>query len=272
MSNRISDSNAAGTAAAAAAAAKARAASTGGDGAKPTSTTTSSSNTDRLSQSVKRQQIEMPLLCQYTGGDQNACGTTSLTMILQHFGKKVSREEVDEKIRALDGPTDPEEIVSFAKKHDLNAAMYNKGTVDELKSFLDKGIPLEVLYDPNADGSDMTLHYVVVTGYETDPKSGKTNLLINDPARLEPVRMDQAEFEKNWSNVKFKNLGTGLDNFFIAIAPKDTELPKPRTKGAEVALTVMDAVATGEKLGGFGKKVIEGVKSAWNTVKGWFGG
>ncbi|MNL32176.1 Peptidase C39 family protein [compost metagenome] len=228
--------------------------------------------TDRLNQTVKRQQIEVPLLYQYTGKDQNACGTTSLTMILQHFGKKITREEVDAKIRAMDGPTDPDEIVAFAKKQGLNAAMYNKGSVDELKKFLDKGIPLEVMIDPDANPSDITLHYVVVTGYETDPKTGKTNLLINDPGCLEPQRVEQAEFERLWSGLEVKDHVTGLDRFFIAIAPKETPLPDSRKDGARFALTVLDGIGKGEKVGNFGQKVAAGAKNAWNTVKGWFGG
>lgn len=270
MSNRISDSNAAATAAAAAA--KLRASSAGGGGETPLATNTSTSSTDRLDQTVKRQQLDVPLLYQYTGRDQNACGTTSLTMILQHFGKKITREEVDAKIRQVDGPTDPDEIVSLAKQQGLNAAMYNKGSVDELKKFLDRGIPLEVMIDPNANPSDLTLHYVVVTGYETDPKSGKTNLLINDPARLEPVRMDQAEFEQKWSSLKVKDFGIGLDRFFIAIAPSGTELPSSRKDGAGIALSVFDGIGAGEKVAGFGQRVAEGAKKAWGTVKGWFGG
>ncbi|HEY9898881.1 MAG TPA: C39 family peptidase [Pantanalinema sp.] len=271
MSNKITEPSS-GAAAASAAAARLRASSTGAGKDAAAAASKPPSSTDRLNQTVKRKQLDVPLLYQYTGKAQNACGTTSLTMILQHFGKKITREEVDAKIRAMDGPTDPDEIVSFARKQGLSAAMYNKGSVDELKQFLDKGIPLEVMIDPDANPSDTTLHYVVVTGYETDPKTGKTNLLINDPACLEPQRVSQEEFEKQWSSLKVKNVGTGLDNFFVAIAPGGTELPRSRTKGAGVALTVLDGIAAGEKAGGLGKKVAEGAKSAWNTVKGWFGG
>ncbi|MNY56311.1 hypothetical protein D3C86_1923790 [compost metagenome] len=90
--------------------------------------------------------------------------------------------------------------------------------------------------------------------------------------------MDQAEFERQWSSLKVKNYNTGLDKFFIAIAPKDTKLPPSRKDGAGLALTVLDGIGAGEKAIGFGKQVAdfgqqvaEGAKNTWNNVKGWFG-
>ncbi|MNX97783.1 Peptidase C39 family protein [compost metagenome] len=197
-------------------------------------------------------------------------------MILQHYGKKITREEVDAKIRQIDGPTSPASIVSFAKEQGLNAALYNRGSVDELKKFLDRGIPLEVMIDPDANPNDTVLHYVVVTGYEADPKTGKTNLLINDPARLEPVRMSESDFLEKWSSLKVKNFDSGLDKFFIAIAPKDAEIPGSRMAGGHTASIAFRGIAVGESVGRWGidtgNAISKAATNAWNTVKGWFGG
>ncbi len=241
----------------------------------PMETTKPSSGapTDRFASSVQKKQLDVPLLYQYTGSDQNACGTTSLAMIMQFLGKKVSRQEIDQKIRPVDGPTAPDDVVEYARAQGFNAEMYNKGSVEEIKKFLDRGIPVQALIDPDV-GSDTTLHYVVVTGYETDPKTGKTNLLINNPARLEPQRMDEDEFNQRWGDLNVLGVGTGVDRFFMAIAPKSEELPPSRRDGARFSLGVFEAIGVGEKVVDTASDAWSSVKStassAWNKVKGWF--
>ncbi|MEB3236373.1 MAG: cysteine peptidase family C39 domain-containing protein [Candidatus Sericytochromatia bacterium] len=205
-------------------------------------------------------------------GASNACGTTSLAMILSGLGHLTDRKQIDEKIRRLDLFTAPTALRDYARSKGFPAELYNKGTVEELMGFLDKGIPCQVLIEPGKT-SDMNLHWVVVNGYEKDPATGKVTLLIQDPARG-PRRMAAEDFQKVWDDLKLANLPTGLDNLFIAVGPRGTQLPPGRTDGAAPGLLVsrglsnlfngIDAVRDRFR------NAVNGGKSLVAKVAGWF--
>jgi hypothetical protein len=75
-------------------------------------------------------------------------------------------------------------------------------------------------------------HYIVITGYETDPITGEEFVLIMIRI-LETIpqlliegserRMPVSEFERMWGNVGF-----GFDNYFMAFGPDGAKLPPGR--------------------------------------------
>jgi len=205
-------------------------------------------------------------------GNSNACGTTSLAMILSGLGHLTDRKKIDEKIRRMDLFTAPTALRDYARSKGFPAELYNKGTVDELMGHLDKGTPCQVLIEPGKSG-DMVLHWVVVNGYEKDPATGKVTLLIQDPARG-PTRMAAEDFQKKWDDLKLANVPTGLDNLYIAVGPRGTTLPPGRTDGADVGLLVSRGLSN---LINGADAVRDRLRDAWNggkklasTVAGWF--
>jgi ABC-type bacteriocin/lantibiotic exporter with double-glycine peptidase domain len=170
----------------------------------------------------------MPFLDQ---GTTNGCGTTSLAMITSYLtGRPISQAQVDHEVRRMDIFSPPGELVEFARARGLSAEMYNNGSIDELKGFLDRGIPCQALISSDNSGSLTTLHYVAVVGYGVDDK-GKEYVILHDPNKGDDpstpglegglVRMSMDEFKSKWSKPP-----AGFENFFIAYAPGGTSLPR----------------------------------------------
>jgi len=179
------------------------------------------------------------------------CGTTSLSMVLEYYGVHVSREDIDAAIRRGDNflGSSVDDIIEFARDHGVQAEGYNNGTWEELKSMIDGGHPVMVSVDGDgsgtaADGSSQSLpdgrHLLVITGYETDPATGKEYVLYHDPnygddpttAAKEggELRMSVDDFKEAWGAETF-----GVKNYFIAFGPG---LPPGRNDGVEGALGV----------------------------------
>lgn len=214
-------------------------------------------------------------------GETNGCGTTSLAMLLSFWKDKTgryTRTGIDMAIRHFDMFTSPQNIVDYARSQGFRAVARNGSSVDEIRAMVDQGVPVQVLYDPNADGSDKLLHYVVVTDYKTDEKGNLTDLVIADPAggKVDTVPVD--EFKKRWDDIKFMNYGTGVDNLMIPMLPKrnvpirgrdgkvrmsdDIALPKATGLGWRVA--VADVLADATNLA---SKVKEKAASAFRSVR-----
>lgn len=185
-------------------------------------------------------------------GSENACGTTSLAMIMSYLGVPMTHEDIDNAIRRMDIFTAPNDIIEFARDHGLEAEGYNHGTFDELKSHIDAGHPVECLIqsDTSLGGSANGPHYVAVTGYETDPATGQEYVLYHDPnwgddpstAAMEgsEVRIPREDFEKMWGNT---NMPPGAEKLFIAFAPGGTDLPPSRLDGMEGMLGAADGIS-----------------------------
>jgi hypothetical protein len=164
-------------------------------------------------------------------GNSNACGSSSLAMIMNYLGVPVSRQDIDREIRRVDQGLPPQPLIDYAREHGLEAEFYNHGSWDELKGFIDRGIPVQAQINTEADGSKTHMHWVAVVGFRTDPKTGEEQIGFRNSADKGKVDwMSRAEFEKKWSHPLD---GAGYDNSFIAYAPGGTDLPPSRWDGVE---------------------------------------
>jgi hypothetical protein len=167
-------------------------------------------------------------------GDTKACGTSSLAMIMSYLGVPVSRQDIDSEVRRIDQGAMPQPLIDYAREHGLNAEGYNHGSWDEIKSYVDRGIPVQTLIKTHADGDPSHGHFVAVVGFRTDPATGKEQIGFRNSADGGKVDwMDRAEFENKWHN-HF----AGFDDFFIAYSKPGTGLPPGRWDGIE-ALNAM---------------------------------
>lgn len=159
--------------------------------------------------------------------EEMSCGTTSLAMILNHYGDGITPGEIDREIRRGNVGASPERIVDFARDQGFEAEQYNNGSWDELRSFLDRGIPCMTMIDPD-DPGNFNLHYIDVVGYRTEA-DGSIKLLVQDPgATAGPTEVPLSDFQRQWSNINVGGTENGYNNFFIAVAPKGTDLPGSR--------------------------------------------
>jgi hypothetical protein len=172
----------------------------------------------------------------YNQGQTNGCGTTSLAMIMSYLGVPETQGDIDSSIRRADVFTSPTDILDFARSKGLEAEGYNHGSLDEMKSFIDKGIPCQALIDVTGDGNPSNMHYVAVVGYGKDA-DGNAYVKIHDPATGTTKDVPEADFEKMWSNTPL-----GFDHYFNAFAPAGTDLPPSRFDGIEGTLAAADGL------------------------------
>lgn len=164
--------------------------------------------------------------CQFDGvNGENACGTTSLSMLLNFWLNRpgaYTHDRIDPVIRTLGTFTTPEQVVRYAESQGFRASARNDSSLDELRGLLDRGVPVEVVIDPTGTGTSVYLHYVDVVGYETDAQGRLSALKIADPGNAggtAPVRMGVAEFTQQWGQLHWKGVDTGLNNVLITLLP-----------------------------------------------------
>lgn len=192
----------------------------------------------------------------------NSCGTTSLSMVLKYWQGHTLENTVttiDKHIRAqgglelnlpggkknipIDGFTAARDIVDYAKTHGMRAGMKNQASTDDLKAYLDKGVPLMCLTDWNFEsGSGSTqpsggkpdgksLHWIDVIGYEykTNPETKKQEMFLKIGNPWGVVQdVSESDFTKIWSKLSLeipggKRVETGMDRLFVAMVPRDDD-------------------------------------------------
>ncbi|MBC7542402.1 MAG: C39 family peptidase [Candidatus Sericytochromatia bacterium] len=175
----------------------------------------------------------LPVIVQEQTG--NACGTTSLSMVLTYFGVPPAAAGVaaiDKRIRPvtkdglIDSFTAPRDLVSYARRQDLQATLHNQSSPADLARMIDQGVPPIILYDgetPTGEG----LHYVVVSGYRSG-KDGR-DWEITDPNGFK-THMSEAGLLKVWSDLHAMGHGVAYNRVMISIAPETGTLTTPTGK------------------------------------------
>src|SRR5581483_11886772 len=74
-------------------------------------------------------------------GSSNACGTTSLAMVMSYLGVPETKEAIDAVIRRMDIFSSPEDLVDFAREHGLQGQGYNNGSWGDIETFVGRGEP-----------------------------------------------------------------------------------------------------------------------------------
>lgn len=143
--------------------------------------------------------------------DPNACGTTSLAMILANRGKIENTidaaRQVDRSIRVAGFFSHPNWLESAARDKGLSANQSNECKFEDLSAATRKG-PVMVLIDGP--------HYVVVNEVKTVRKENgeeEVRVVIADPADGKLSEIPKTEFEKRWAN-PLKDLPVNLPGNF----------------------------------------------------------
>jgi hypothetical protein len=224
-------------------------------------------------------------------GSTNGCGTTSLGMLMSFWKDQpgaFNRTKIDGSIRYFNLFTSPQNVVSYAEDHGMRVAHQNNAKVEDLTKMLDQGVPVQCLYDPDGNGQDQALHWVVATDYDKDDKGNVTGIKLADPAGGYEHTVPIDEFKKRWDNLEFMGHGTGLNNVMIPMLPKDNvkvqgkdgvtrnskDIQLPESNGfgwkAGAADKLTDAAALAGKVGhgleDAGKSVANAGKSVWHAI------
>ena len=131
---------------------------------------------------------------------EEGCGSASLAMLLQYWrehGASVApgREDavaIQQKLYSGKGPG----IFASAMQRYLQESGFRvfavAGEWSDLRKHLSQGRPLILSVQPS--GKRAPLHYVVASGIDWERQA----VFLNDPARGKLIRVERAEFEKEW--------------------------------------------------------------------------
>jgi predicted double-glycine peptidase len=136
----------------------------------------------------------------YVKQGEDGCGSAAISMLLQYWnahGAQVASQRADataiqkqlysRKARGIYAS----DMEGYLKDSGFRVFSLD-GNWNDLQQQLKQGRPLIVSLQPG--NANVPLHYVVVTGI--DWQSGA--VFINDPARGKLLRIERAEFEKEW--------------------------------------------------------------------------
>ncbi|MEL6548559.1 MAG: cysteine peptidase family C39 domain-containing protein, partial [Myxococcota bacterium] len=143
-------------------------------------------------------------------GATNACGTTSLSMVMRYWQGSTEANTVaaiDAEIRPSNAPSDPRDLQRYAQAQGLRAGVIRGGTPHQLTSLLDQGTPpIIVIWSGNQ------LHYVAVTGYQRTVNGDQTNVnfTLADPAAGTRT-VSRERLQELWGN--------HAQNYLITVAP-----------------------------------------------------
>ena len=131
---------------------------------------------------------------------EEGCGSASLAMVLQYWngrGTTVAAAQADANTiqrklysRKVHGIL-ASEMEGYLKQSGFRVFAL-AGVWSYLREHLEKGRPLIVSIQPRS--GKVPLHYVVITGIDWQREA----VFVNDPARGKLIRVERAEFEKEW--------------------------------------------------------------------------
>ena len=157
----------------------------------------------------------------------NSCGTCSLSAVLRHFGVERTPAEIDREIRNADIYTAPDLMVSYARSAGLEAVFRNRGTLEEVRGFVERGIPVVLLVDPQP-GKAFRLHYVTAISFR-DADDGPRTGVYNPWGLREEITT--GELSNIWDDVRVGPFSC-WEAAFVAVAPGGTDLGPNRKTGA----------------------------------------
>jgi predicted double-glycine peptidase len=131
---------------------------------------------------------------------EEGCGSASLSMLLQYWGAhgttlaagradagSIQQKLFSRKARGIFAA----DMKRYLAESGFRVFAIN-GRWDDLRQHLSQGRPLILSIQPG--GKTAPFHYVVVTGIDWVHES----VFLNDPARGKLLRVERAEFEKEW--------------------------------------------------------------------------
>ena len=144
--------------------------------------------------------LDVPFIKQ----SEDGCGSASIAMLLQYWtahgaainpvrsdANTIQTKLYSRKARGIFAS----DLESYLKDSGFRTFSY-AGTWEDLHEHLLKGRPLIIGIQPGRRSAPY--HYVVVTGMDWEHPA----IFVNDPARGKLLRIERAEFEKEWQPLR----------------------------------------------------------------------
>lgn len=173
----------------------------------------------------------------------NSCGTCSLSAIFRHFGVVRSPAEIDREIRNANIFSAPDLIARCARRAGFEAVIRNRGTVEEVRGFIGRGIPvvLLVVSKPGTRLKPPVLHYVTAVSCREDGQGFHVGI-YNPWGLREEITAE--ELSLIWDDIRMGPFSCWRSTF-LAIAPGGTDLGAGRRAGSRGPDMLGLAVASG---------------------------
>jgi len=134
-----------------------------------------------------RKKIKVPYFRQKKN---HTCGPASINMIFRFFGLHTKEAELVKAMKTKKDGTEHWQLIGIARKKGFYCYVHEKASLNQLKHFVDIGLPVIVNYiEPDSEDG----HYAVVVGY------GPRRIILHDPWNGEEFKMLFKEFERRWS-------------------------------------------------------------------------
>jgi len=142
------------------------------------------------------------------------CGATALQSVLFYYGINERLDKIMKLVKTQETGTNILNIKKIAEKYGLKTNL-GKMTIDEVKSFVDKKIPVILLVQAWTNEKNVDWendwddgHYVIAIGYN------KSKMYFEDPSSISKTFLTYEEFKKRWHdaivNKKYINYGLAI--------------------------------------------------------------
>jgi uncharacterized protein YvpB len=157
---------------------------------------TSNLSSTSISPDLPRKHV-LDAVPQYYGVIGSACGPTSMRMVLEYYGIKISRKKIGEDVSSFGGGgTLPIDLINYAQALGFKVEDKEKGTINDIAVNIVKGRPVLVRQWLNMDSKARreASHIRVVIGYDAD----KQQIYLRDPYKKAPSEISFQEFNELW--------------------------------------------------------------------------
>lgn len=160
----------------------------------------------------------------------NNCGPAALSMALSYYGINKSQEELGQSLRPYQNPQGDnddksvtlEEVGIKAEEFGLIAYHRPNGSVEILKQFIAKGIP--VLARTYLKKDDDIGHYRIIKGYDDTT----SQLIQDDSFQGKNLRYSYTEFNELWEDFNFE---------YLVMVPPDKKVVAESIIGSDIDQT-----------------------------------
>jgi predicted double-glycine peptidase len=127
----------------------------------------------------------------------HTCGPTSLRMVLEFLGLIKTEEELEMLAGTIEEGTTPYNLIKAAESLNLHCYVKSPSSVEEVKNFIDSGLPVIVSYFDTDE-----LHYSVIVGYDenkfyfNDPWDGTDQVEMMEIDKFVPLWYDRDKLDK----------------------------------------------------------------------------
>lgn len=143
-----------------------------------------------LGRLLRRRRPDVLLSVPYFRQDTNySCGPATIQMICAFYGYRESERDLMRLAKTTTTGTSHGNLISATLKFGLYVYLNTDTTLQEIKYFLDSGIPVVVNYtEPSTEDG----HYAVAVGYSAK------HLILHDPWNGPHFHLPWREFERRW--------------------------------------------------------------------------